>query len=113
MDDGMKNVKIAYIGGGSKAWARVFMMDLALSEGFCGEIALYDIDVPAVELNQKLERESISPLKRFPNGNIEFIRKSARRWMEQILWHVLFYLGHLMKCREMSIFLKNMEFISQ
>lgn len=50
----MKNVKIAYIGGGSKAWARVFMMDLALSEGFCGEIALYDIDVPAAELNQKI-----------------------------------------------------------
>ncbi|MDE7326978.1 MAG: alpha-glucosidase/alpha-galactosidase [Lachnospiraceae bacterium] len=50
----MKNIKIAYIGGGSKAWARVFMTDLALSEGICGEIALYDIDLPAAELNRRI-----------------------------------------------------------
>ncbi len=50
----MKNIKIAYIGGGSKAWARVFMTDLALAEGICGEIALYDIDIPAAELNKKI-----------------------------------------------------------
>lgn len=50
----MKKIKIAYIGGGSKAWARVFMTDLALAEGLCGEIALYDIDVPAAELNQRI-----------------------------------------------------------
>ena len=50
----MKKIKIAYIGGGSKAWARVFMTDLALAEGLCGEIALYDIDVPAAELNKRI-----------------------------------------------------------
>lgn len=50
----MQKIKIAYLGGGSKAWARVFMTDLALAEGLCGEIALYDIDVPAAELNQKI-----------------------------------------------------------
>lgn len=50
----MKNIKIAYIGGGSKAWARVFMTDLALAEGLCGEIALYDIYIPAAELNKKI-----------------------------------------------------------
>lgn len=50
----MKNIKIAYIGGGSKAWARVFMTDLALADGICGEIALYDIDIPAAELNRKI-----------------------------------------------------------
>lgn len=47
----MKNIKIAYLGGGSKLWARVFMYDLALTEGMCGEIALYDIDRPASERN--------------------------------------------------------------
>ena len=41
----MKTIKLAYIGGGSKAWARVFMNDLALTEGIGGEIALYDIDL--------------------------------------------------------------------
>lgn len=50
----MKNIKIAYIGGGSKLWARVFMNDLALAEELCGEIALYDIDLPAAELNRKI-----------------------------------------------------------
>lgn len=50
----MKNVKIAYIGGGSKAWARVFMTDLALAEELCGELALYDIDLPAAELNKRI-----------------------------------------------------------
>lgn len=50
----MKNIKIAYIGGGSKMWARVFMTDLALTEGLAGEIALYDIDIPAAELNKRI-----------------------------------------------------------
>lgn len=50
----MKNIKIAYIGGGSKMWARVFMYDLALTEGLCGEIALYDIDKYAAERNRKI-----------------------------------------------------------
>lgn len=49
-----KRIKIAYIGGGSKMWARVFMYDLALTEGMCGEIALYDIDIPAAVRNQKI-----------------------------------------------------------
>lgn len=50
----MRKIKIAYLGGGSKAWARVFMTDLALAEGLCGEIALYDIEASAAELNQKI-----------------------------------------------------------
>ncbi len=50
----MKNIKIAYIGGGSKAWARVFMVDLALAESISGEIALYDIDTSAAELNKRI-----------------------------------------------------------
>lgn len=58
----MKKVKIAYIGGGSKAWARVFMTDLALSEELSGEIALYDIDIPAANLNKRIgERINEAP----------------------------------------------------
>lgn len=49
-----KNIKICYIGGGSKMWARIFMGDLAASEGLGGEIALYDIDVEAAERNAKI-----------------------------------------------------------
>ena len=50
----VKNIKLAYIGGGSKQWARVFMSDLAASEGLSGEIALYDIDREAAVLNRRI-----------------------------------------------------------
>lgn len=49
-----KTVKIAYIGGGSKLWARTFMSDLAIAENLGGEIALYDIDKVAAERNAKI-----------------------------------------------------------
>ncbi|MFH1523767.1 MAG: alpha-glucosidase/alpha-galactosidase [Chloroflexota bacterium] len=48
------DLKIAYIGGGSRAWARKLMMDLALCPELAGEIALYDIDVEAAHLNEQL-----------------------------------------------------------
>ena len=58
----MKKVRIAYIGGGSKAWARVFMTDLALAEGLSGELALYDIDIPAAQINKRIgERINAAP----------------------------------------------------
>ncbi|MBQ4426330.1 MAG: alpha-glucosidase/alpha-galactosidase [Oscillospiraceae bacterium] len=58
----MKHIKLAYIGGGSKAWARVFMNDLALAEGLSGEIALYDIDLSAAERNRRIgERINAAP----------------------------------------------------
>ena len=50
----MKNIKIAYLGGGSKQWARVFMYDLALCEDLTGEIGLYDIDMEAALRNQQI-----------------------------------------------------------
>lgn len=49
-----KNIKIAYIGGGSKLWVRTFMSDLAVAENLGGEIALYDIDVAAAERNARI-----------------------------------------------------------
>ncbi len=48
----IKNLKIAYIGGGSRAWAWVFMTDLALDKDVGGEIRLYDIDYEAAENNR-------------------------------------------------------------
>jgi alpha-galactosidase/6-phospho-beta-glucosidase family protein len=44
-------IKIAYIGGGSRLWARIVMTDLALCEHLTGEIALYDIDYQAALAN--------------------------------------------------------------
>ena len=47
-------LKIAYIGGGSRAWARKLMFDLALCPDLTGEIALYDIDGESARLNERL-----------------------------------------------------------
>jgi len=47
-------LKIAYIGGGSRDWARKLMIDLALCPELTGEVALYDIDMDSAHLNQKL-----------------------------------------------------------
>lgn len=49
-----KNIKLAYIGGGSKMWARVFMNDLALCKDMTGEIGLYDIDIEAANRNKRI-----------------------------------------------------------
>jgi alpha-galactosidase len=47
-------LKIAYIGGGSREWARKLMVDLALCPDLTGEVALYDIDMDSARLNQQL-----------------------------------------------------------
>lgn len=46
------NLKIAYIGGGSRAWAWTFMTDLALDKDAGGEIRLYDTDHEAMRHNK-------------------------------------------------------------
>lgn len=60
-----KQIKIAYIGGGSKQWARVFMSDLAVSEDLSGQIALYDIDQEAARRNAAIgQRINENPVTR-------------------------------------------------
>lgn len=48
------SLKIAYIGGGSRLWARNLMIDLALCPDLTGEVALYDIDMDSAHLNEQL-----------------------------------------------------------
>lgn len=47
----VSGIKIAYIGGGSRAWARKLMNDLALEETISGSVVLYDINKEAAEDN--------------------------------------------------------------
>ena len=49
--DYVSDIRIAYIGGGSKAWAWKLMADLALEPSLEGTIYLYDIDERAAEEN--------------------------------------------------------------
>ena len=48
------SLKIAYIGGGSREWARKLMLDLALCPDLEGELALFDIDAESARLNERL-----------------------------------------------------------
>ena len=50
-DGKMRDVQIAYLGGGSRGWAWTFMTDLALDEEISGTIRLYDIDEEAAQKN--------------------------------------------------------------
>lgn len=47
----VEDIKIAYIGGGSRGWAWGLMSDLASAEDICGRVSLYDIDMEAAENN--------------------------------------------------------------
>ena len=47
----ISDIKIAYIGGGSRAWARKLMCDLVLEESISGNVALYDINEEAARDN--------------------------------------------------------------
>ena len=46
------DLKIAYIGGGSRIWAWNLMNDLAACEELCGSVYLYDIDYEAAQHNE-------------------------------------------------------------
>lgn len=48
----VKDLKLAYIGGGSMGWAWQFMSDLVSSDDISGEVALYDIDFEAAKKNE-------------------------------------------------------------
>lgn len=49
-----KNLKICYIGGGSRNWAWLFIKDLAFEKEISGTIYLYDIDAEAAKANETI-----------------------------------------------------------
>ena len=48
----INNLKIAYIGGGSRGWAWGLMSDLASCPDMSGDVYLYDIDFEAAKNNE-------------------------------------------------------------
>ncbi len=48
----VSDLKIAYIGGGSRGWAWTFMTDLAREAALSGTVRLYDIDTDAAKNNE-------------------------------------------------------------
>lgn len=51
-NDRVYDLKVAYIGGGSRGWAWGFMKDLAIDGQMSGTVRLYDIDRNAAERNE-------------------------------------------------------------
>ena len=50
----VKNIQIAYIGGGSRAWAHNLMNDLAEDKEIGGVVRLYDIDMEGAKINERI-----------------------------------------------------------
>lgn len=53
-DSKVTDLKIAYIGGGSRGWAWSLMGDLAVEPALSGTVALYDIDMEAAKHNETI-----------------------------------------------------------
>jgi len=72
-----KEIKIAYIGGGSRGWAWGLMSDLAMEESLSGKVYLFDIDQEAADKNEVIGnrlrgREDVK-------GDWEYISCKTRR----------------------------------
>ena len=50
-ENGVQELKIAYVGGGSRGWAWGLMSDLVSADDISGEVRLFDIDRQAAEHN--------------------------------------------------------------
>ena len=51
----VRQIKIAYVGGGSRGWAWGLMSDLASCDDMSGDVYLYDIDFEAAKANVQIE----------------------------------------------------------
>ncbi len=79
-ENGAEDLKIAYIGGGSRGWAWGLMSDLALSEGISGHVDLYDIDYEAAYHN-----EIIGNKFNFAEGTVSKWSYSAKKTIGEAL----------------------------
>lgn len=75
INDSVKNLQIAYLGGGSRGWAWTFMTDLAMEKSLSGTIRLYDIDRAAAEANETIGN-SLSAREDAP-GKWEYVVKDT------------------------------------
>ena len=54
VDNKIEDLRIAYVGGGSRGWAWGLMSDLATAPDISGTVALYDIDFEAAKHNEEI-----------------------------------------------------------
>lgn len=68
-------IKIAYLGGGSRHWARDLMSELVLTPGLSGSVALYDLDFVAAQKNVAIADAIFSR----PEARTRFTVRAVRR----------------------------------
>ena len=68
----VKDLKIAYIGGGSKGWAWGLMSDLAQESDLGGQVALYDIDWQSAVNNEMIGNQ----FRNLPGAKGQWIYKA-------------------------------------
>ena len=102
----MKKITIAYIGGGSRLWARGLMSDLALEDELSGTVKLYDIDHLAAENNAKIG----NLMMQLPEAKGHFTFEVAHT-LEACLEHADFVLISILPAtfEEMSIYVHDTE----
>jgi len=66
----VSDLKIAYIGGGSRGWAWGLMSDLASEESLSGTVYLYDIDHKASQTNEVIGNSNSTNWKYIAEDNI-------------------------------------------
>ena len=70
-----ENLKIAYIGGGSRGWAWGLMSDLAKADDMSGTVFLYDIDTEAAKKNEAIGN---GIKKEYPQyGNFSYVAENS------------------------------------
>ena len=74
-----EQVKIAYIGGGSRGWAWTLMNDLARCPDMSGEVALYDIDFAAAKDNETIGALYTTTPMHAESGTTRPMKSWARR----------------------------------
>ena len=78
----IKDINIAYIGGGSRGWAWTFMTDLSLEKELSGTVRLYDIDHKASKINEKIGNDLSSDSRcrsHFSYRSVDSLKKALHK----------------------------------
>lgn len=70
-------IKIAYLGGGSRYWARDLLRELALTPALCGVVDLYDLDYPAACRNAAIGEAIFSRAEARTRFKVRAVRRLA------------------------------------
>lgn len=80
-NNGVKDIQIAYIGGGSMYWAKNLIADLALDEELSGTVRLYDLNIEKAISNEKLGNS----VTNYPEAKAKWVYKAYSSLQETLI----------------------------